>query len=33
MTLLDARTRRWTANALLAIGALLWLMRLTGRLP
>jgi hypothetical protein len=33
LTLLGVRTRRWAVNLLLAGGALLWALRLTGRLP
>ena len=33
LTLLGARSRRWTVNLLVAGGALLWALRLSGRLP
>jgi hypothetical protein len=33
LTLLGGRTRRWVANVLLAGGALLWALRLSGHLP
>jgi len=33
LTLAGARTRRWAVNLLLAGGALLWALRLSGRLP
>jgi hypothetical protein len=33
LTLLGARSRQWTVNLLVAGGALLWALRLSGRLP
>ena len=33
VTLLGSTSRRWTANALLAAGGLLWALRLSGHLP
>jgi hypothetical protein len=33
LTMAGGRTRRWTLDALLAAGLVLWAMRLTGHLP
>jgi hypothetical protein len=33
LTMAGAATRRWVTNLVLGIGVLLWVMRLTGRLP